>query len=143
MTSLEYLAGTVAIHPRGDQLLVPKDLDRISIDWIREHKDVITPALKGEQTDEAGFYIALPEALRAELMRAPWLLLYSESTTVTPFSRPIRISKYSRIGQLAFPAYRSLHPGTCPSTAARVRVVTVHTPELGTEFRCRCPLNFG
>jgi DNA polymerase-1 len=79
----------------------------------------------------AGFFTQAPTTLLNELRVAPWAAIDIRTTALTRFSRPIRVTRTSAIGNLEWPAYRAAHPDATLNSVPRARVLSVYTEALG------------
>jgi DNA polymerase-1 len=122
----------IAIRPDCEHLLLPAGLGGSEIAEVVGNKAEILERLRSEQMNTAGFYKELPSALLCELQAAPWVVLDVETTGLTRYSSPTRISGSTRIGQGTWTTYRAATPGATLNTSPRIRVLTVHTRALGT-----------
>jgi hypothetical protein len=121
----------ISIHSDGERLILPPELDEHEIAAIKEHKLEILKALRSSQMNAAGFYTQLPSSLRRGLQAAPWVAVSIETTALTRYSAPGRISANTRIGSNTWPGYRAINPGASLNTRPRIRVLCVRTDELG------------
>jgi hypothetical protein len=121
----------IAIHSAGQSLILPPEFDPDDIKRIVENKAQLLKTLRSEQMNASGFYTTLPGPLRSALQASSWVALKVETTAPTRFSAVGRVTANTRIGPDEWIAYRAVNPGASVNTRPRMRVLSLHTDELG------------
>lgn len=121
----------IAIIGNGENLLLPPGMTAADRDYIVDHKTQVLARLRSTQMNAAGFYTALPAALLNEIRAARWAAIDLQTTALTRFSRPIRVTRTTAIGGMEWQAYRAAHPEAALNSFPRPRVFSVYTEHLG------------
>jgi DNA polymerase family A len=122
----------IAIRAGGQQLMLPACLQESEIATVIECKAEILRDLRAHQMTAAGFLTRLPGSLLHEIQAAPWLVVDVETSALTRYSVPERITKDTTIGQGNWTAYLADNQDATLDVRPRVRVLTVHHARLGT-----------
>jgi DNA polymerase family A len=131
MTLLPFMTD-IAVRAGGEKLLIPDGFTDSEFATVVERKQEILAALRPLQMTAGGFLTSLPLALVEAIQDVPWLVVDIETTALTRYSAPTRITKKTPIGPGTWGSYLARHQDAVLNTQPRVRVLTVHHDSLGT-----------
>jgi len=119
----------LALAADGTFLAVPGYTEE-ELTWIDDHYDIVRDQLLG-QRDEAGFYTCLPAAVLRIIKKSPWCVLDLETTALSKYDKPCRVTKSTKIAGKPYSAYLARHPQTTVDTRSRIRILAVNVEEYG------------
>lgn len=108
------LPSGIVILGNGENLLLPPATTDADREYVAINKLRILRQLRSTQMNGAGFYAQTPTTLLNELRAAPWAAIDIQTTAPTRFSRPIRVSKTTAIGDVEWQVSCVAPPGPTP-----------------------------
>jgi hypothetical protein len=114
----------VHVDASGEYVYSPDTTDADE-DWIINHPTAVE-ALLAERTNPSGFYVRLPRVIEQFLRAATMVSLDSETTNLTSYAPPIKMTAKTQIGEESLPRYRAQYPECTIDTRPRLRVLAVH-----------------
>lgn len=120
---------SLALGADGTLLAVPGYTEE-ELDWIDNHYDNVRERLLG-QRDAAGFYRCLPAAVLRIIKNSPWCVLDLETTALSKYDKPCRVTRSTKIAGKPYSAYLGRHPQTTVDTRPRIRILAVNVDGYG------------
>ena len=120
---------SLALGADGMLLAVPGYTEE-ELAWIDEHYEIVRGRLLS-QRDEAGFYRCLPAAVLRIIEKSEWCVLDLETTALSKYDKPYRVTKSTKIAGKPYSAYLGRHPQTTVDTHPRIRIAAINVDGYG------------
>jgi DNA polymerase-1 len=98
--------------------------------WIDDHYDIVRERLLG-QRDDVGFYRCLPAAVLRIIEKSEWSVLDLETTALSKYDKPCRVTKSTKIAGKPYAAYLGRHQQTSVDTRPRIRIAAINVDGYG------------
>lgn len=119
----------LALSVDGTLLAVPGYTDE-ELAWIDDHYEIVRERLLG-QRDGVGFYRCLPAAVLRIIEKSEWSVLDLETTALSKYDKPCRVTKSTKIAGKPYAAYLCRYPRTTVDTRPRIRIAAINVPGYG------------